>query len=344
VSFFDRVDGTSKNNMGRSGKIEIPAGYRATKAVVHTAYLWIGGDTNSFHLTMGGQISDQTNKWGATTISLWDEKEVTISFTILQSVAFALGADVRCELTDEGLAKWQQQVYDAIMQAYGQQKAAYEEQQRIAAIQSASPVLGQNPLENMRTIRDELKKWVLMLITGDTSIGRDGFVSAAEPTLDLLDACKNGPFIRFFENAFEWNNTLWVFYPYFWGRKARWTAALHFKDADPEFAAFMKAGAARVQVPVRPGFEAAVAHYMQTGQIWQGHDPPLNGDSTYLPIVNEITENLGKIEGGVPYPEGSQPWEVTIPTSLVVLQDLEEIPEIRDVLTGDPISLGGGAP
>jgi hypothetical protein len=178
-----------------------------------------------------------------------------------------------------------------------------------------------------------------MLMIGRTDIAKDGFTEAEKPTLDLADACANGSYIRFFENAFEWYNLLWVFYPYFWGREPRWAPALHFTDPDPDFAAFLKAGAARVQVPVRPGFERAVAYYMQQGQIWEGHDPPLSGDNAYLPIADEITENLGKIEGGVVYPPGAKPWEVTVPTSLVVLQNLSEIPAIRDMLTGQPITI-----
>jgi hypothetical protein len=150
--------------------------------------------------------------------------------------------------------------------------------------------------------------------------------------------CKNGKLIRFLENAFEWHNMSYICYPYFWGRHSRWSAALHFTDPDPDFAAFLKAGAVRVQVPVRPGFETAIAHFCTTKAIPEG-EATLVGGSMYVPIVQEITESLGKLEDGVPYPEGSQPWEVRIPTSLVVVQDLEEIKGIRDILTGNAINL-----
>jgi len=129
-------------------------------------------------------------------------------------------------------------------------------------------------------------------------------------------------------------------YPYFWSRHVRWTAALHLSDADPDFVAFLKAGAARVQVPVRPGFERAVAHFCQFGEIWEGHDAPLIDDDLFVPIIDEITESLGKPEEPPrPYPPNSQPWEVTIPTALVILQNLEEVPNIRDVLTDKPITI-----
>jgi hypothetical protein len=60
-----------------------------------------------------------------------------------------------------------------------------------------------------------------------------------------------------------------------------------------------------------------------------------------VPIVDEIAANLGKFDSeGVPYPKDSKPWEVRVPTELVLVQNLEEIPNIRDILTGRIISIG----
>ena len=106
-------------------------------------------------------------------------------------VAFAIGVDVLCELANEGWLKWQQAVYDVIVEAYQRQKAAYDEQQRVAAITQTNPVKGDNPLSNVRTVRDELKKWVLMLMIGKTDIGLDGFLKSSKPVLDLSDAIWN---------------------------------------------------------------------------------------------------------------------------------------------------------
>ena len=36
----------------------------------------------------------------------------------------------------------------------------------------------------------------------------------------------------------------------------------------------MQAGMARELVTVKPGFEAAIMHYMTTGQIWNGGQLP----------------------------------------------------------------------
>jgi hypothetical protein len=202
-------------------------------------------------------------------------------------------------------------------------------------------VQGQNPLLNRRIERDELKKLCIMMLRNDSSLDFDSYLDAeeAEPTIELDEACEHGSVIRFLENALEWNNMMYVLYPYFWGRHSRWVPALHVSDSDPDFEAFLKAGAARVQVPVRPGFEKAMAYFCQNGVPWLGGEPPVRGGDMYLPIIQEVTESLGRPGEERPYPEGAEPWEVVLPTSLVVLQNLEEVPNIRDVMTGRNIDL-----
>jgi hypothetical protein len=342
VTFSDKQDKTEDGSIfGRASKIAIPPGYEAYAATVASDYSYTEGKIHAFAVMLGGTNFDVTPFWGNVHKPLdLRYSELSVAVHVFEAWSFTLGIDVFCRLTAEGFAKWQQAVYDSIMEAYLQQKADYDSSQKAAAIQQGIPILGRNPLENRRLERDELKKLALMTLTGSVTIERDSMQATSEPFMDLDKVCDNGAWVRFFENAFEWNNILYVFYPYFWGRHARWISAIHFTDPDPDFAAFLKAGAARMQVPVRPGFEKAVAYFVQTGEIWEGNDPPLIDDDLYVPLVDEISENLGKLDDGVPYPEGSEPWEVRIPTSLVVVQNLEEIPNIRDVLTGQNIVLG----
>lgn len=343
VSVFDKQDKVQDGSeFGRGAKADIPAGYQAYAATVMADYTFTSDEEHHFRVMVGGTDYDVTNYWGSTYKTLSNRyKELGIAYHLFRAWSFALAVDIHCRLTSEGFAKWQQSAFDSIMEAYLVQKADYEEKLAALAIQQGVKVLGRNPLENRRIERDELKKLVLMMLIGNTDIARNSMQPGAEPAIDLLRACSNGAWIRFFENAFEWNNIMYVLYPYFWGRKPRWISALHFTDPDPDFAAFLKAGAARVQVPVRPGFEKAIAYFCQFGVIWEGNDPPLRDDDLYVPIVDEIAENLGKLDDGVPYPEDAEPWEVRVPTSLVLVQNLEEIPGIRDMLTGKNVAITG---
>lgn len=343
VSHFDGLDDTGQSKtLGRGTKIGIPAGYETSTALLSAASAGMALD--SFFVFIGGK-SHVPLYDGLQRVITFNRKfagEISVSIYGGSTSAYSLGIDLFCTLSDAGLAKWQQQAFEAILRSYLTQQAEYEEKLAAQQIQKGIQILGRNPLENRRIERDELKKLTISMLTDDSDPSLNAFFPGgtdAEPEIDVEAACAAGSRIRFFENAFEWRNMTYVLYPYFWGRKARWISALHLTDPDPDFAAFLKAGAARVQVPVRPGFESAIAYYCQTGKIWNGENPPLIDDDLYVPIVEEITENLGKLDGGVPYPEGSEPWEVRVPTSLVLVQNLEEIPGIRDTLTNQDANI-----
>jgi hypothetical protein len=43
-------------------------------------------------------------------------------------------------------------------------------------------------------------------------------------------------------------------------------------------------------VPVRPGFDAGLAHFLDTGEIWDGADTPTLTSPLYVSIIDEIKE------------------------------------------------------
>ena len=141
-----------------------------------------------------------------------------------------------------------------------------------------------------------------------------------------------------FQQAFEWRNITYLFYPFFWGRTSNWVKTLiEFEDPDPAFAFFLRAGAARVIVPVREGFEDAVLHYAATKRLLDSDEEiTMIDDDLYLDAIEEVKESLGAPDDAIPDPEG--PWEVIVPTSLVILQSLDEI-SFRDPLTGSDMSI-----
>src|SRR5262249_41236897 len=64
--------------------------------------------------------------------------------------------------------------------------------------------------------------------------------------------------VNFFEQAFDWTNLVYIFAPYFYGRSDDWEAGAQADESDPQFTAFLSAGAVRVQVPAQLGFEPYV--------------------------------------------------------------------------------------
>ncbi|MBL0125866.1 MAG: hypothetical protein IPP83_00080 [Flavobacteriales bacterium] len=137
------------------------------------------------------------------------------------------------------------------------------------------------------------------------------------PEFSFTEATAEGKYIQFFEQAFEWDQMTYLFYPYFWARKKEWVNILHRDENDPLFMNFLQAGAARVLVPVRNNYVKAVLHYLNTGgEIWNGEDVPAPDDPLYVSIIDEIMEADGYFEGGEI--EG-EPWLSKVPTSLVYL-------------------------
>lgn len=143
--------------------------------------------------------------------------------------------------------------------------------------------------------------------------------------VDVTDAVDEGRTVQFLEQAFEWQQLSYVLYPYFWGRlPEKWfDAQRYYDETDPLFARFLQAGAARVLIAARPGFETAVMHYLRTRQPWNGGPAPDLDDPLYLAIHEELRGQQDDLNGAEPYGES---WEVVLPTSLVLLQETADLP------------------
>jgi hypothetical protein len=145
------------------------------------------------------------------------------------------------------------------------------------------------------------------------------------PAIDIAQTKAVAPVIQFLEQAFEWRNLTYLLYPYFWQKEDKWIDSFKsYDEIDPIFAAFLRAGAARILVPVYPSYEAAVMHYLYTQEVWNGGEAPVIGDDLYVPIHEEIRGRQDDLNGATP--EGDS-WEYTVPTPLIYLQQSSELPK-----------------
>lgn len=332
--------------------IEIPENYIAVSAIssgaivnAHRAgdgtpgfsgnrlYIAIGGtqvqvnSDNAYHVDFANvslAISNVSNK---------------ANFTVLTDnvKSYTVNLALKCVLTDAAKRKWQIKTYADIMDAYGKlltiyqsELADYEEKLNEAGAGQGIQITGKNPLINADIIKNELKKHSITLIAKefDTDTSDDTAFDAMKyanpplsdfPRIDIEDAKGEGKLIQFLEQAFEWAQISYLLYPYFWGNKNKWEKAQTFYDEeDPLFGKFLQAGAARVLVPVRTAYEIAVLHFLYTREPWNGGPAPGLYDSLYLPIHEELHNQQDDLNGAVP--EG-EPWDVTVPTTLVYLKD-----------------------
>jgi hypothetical protein len=337
-------------------EIPVPEGYVPWVATVRAVALTddklnlaitIGTDTEVFS-PRDGEVSDLDGLdlgtlfknfiIGTNLSSQFDpQAKLPLHVAAFETHSYSVVVQLLSARTEAWYDAWQLKTYDQLAQAAREQQAAYDQQvsdlrARARAEEAANTVsrFDAPPSEHQRVIRGELKKHCLSIITRQWYSEPNGMLGTDPPSFDLDVAASRGAFIRFFEQAFEWDQIQYVCYPYFWARRETWGDRFRRTEVDPKFLEFLQAGAARVVVPVRPGFEAAVLHFLETleatgtGEIWNGMgEPPPITSPLYVSIVREIQERtnapLGEIAVG-------EPWRTTLPTPLVILRPDASLP------------------
>lgn len=330
-----------------SNELELPPGYVAETAHaevhgVRTHKKW--GKTPDFTLTIGRvgigpvPLFDPHNRYAGRideyTEAMNGERgtvPVGISGHLIHKVAVTI--EVVCKRTSEALATWQMETYRKIIESYQQHNAEYENQVQQAMARKAarknSDVMGNPPHRKLEIEREELKKHCLSLLTDQNYELFDAIISPDAdsdefPEINFDEAKAEGDYVAFFEQAFEWDQMAYTYYPYFWGRKSQWADVFPLTSDDAQFTNFLRAGYARVEVPVRPQLTRSVLYYLNSGEIWSGSEPPTLEDDEFISIVTEIMEAKDFPDGGIPVEEA---WTYEVPTSLVWLQNDSQLPD-----------------
>lgn len=240
---------------------------------------------------------------------------------------------VRCRRTDALLDEWRIEVYAALQKAYQRKADEYDDKVRMARVRGGLTLAPRNPAQNRAIERDEVKRSAICLLTAQYF---DAFGALRRrppsrlPQIRFDEARTEGEYIQFFESAFEWTQVEYVLYPYFWSNPAAdWLDALNLRMDDPLFETFLRAGAARAVVPVRPGFEAAVMTYLSHPEepvLWDGreYEDIDMDDELYFPVWQAVMENQGQTETA-PVQVGS-PWRFRIPTNHQILSEDSALP------------------
>lgn len=81
------------------------------------------------------------------------------------------------------------------------------------------------------------------------------------------DIMEYGEYIKFVHEAVDWDNVMVFLFPYFWDTPGNHEGKLFLEHKDPLHREFLRAGAARVILAIRPGFEEEVASLLDQGQL-----------------------------------------------------------------------------
>jgi hypothetical protein len=311
-------------------EVTVPEGYEATVAYVtvtwaNSFYISNRDKKQDIEVAVGDDKSGIITDEDATdvheiTIDHVGEGPLPVLVSTDQERGLAVGVRIRCERTADGLAAWQLRTYETIQRAYLDQQAAYDSALRVQ--QSREAFVSMLPESVNRGIElRELKRGCQTLLTGQ-DFDLYGAVSFPEddlPRIDRAESLAEAKHIQFFEDCFEWDNLTYLFYPYQWAGRPRWPDLLSRSSGDALHEAFLQAGAARVVVPVREGYEHAVGIYMQTSEVPEWVPRPWKkGDQSPYPPIEDLIADANDRPG--PEVAIGEPWEVVTPTSLVYLQ------------------------
>jgi hypothetical protein len=268
------------------------------------------------------------------------QPSIPITVTANFEGMLALTVAYQAERTPAALDSWKSATYAAIVKGYTAKRQAYEQSLTLATAKAQDGTQAQTFAlreDQYRAIElTELKRGCIDLLTEGTAAGHTSIAIEEDGTPRIVvDEAEgalhegwraplpNGSVAEFFELAFEWESTVYQLYPYYWAGAQRWADLAQAQGADPIFETFLRAGSASVVVPVRPGYERSVMFFLKTGDIWGGGYLALFNDQDMLDVYVDVERGR---QFDPPLQVGES-WTITLPTSMVMLQADETLPE-----------------
>ncbi|WP_375767046.1 hypothetical protein NR798_35975 [Archangium gephyra] len=214
---------------------------------------------------------------------------------------FAVIVSLTCTLEAGLLEAWQRRTYDALVAAYNARLEEYQ-----AAFQARLDASSRDRYRELE--QEQLKEGSLSLL----------WQRRAEAPPDPI-------YLRFFERLGEWREMAYRFYSWGVGDPVAphhpWRQSLLEPDSDQLFQSFLRAGSARVLLPIVPGQELEAIYYFLFGTL-----PPWS--EAALPVPESYVDELVALSAA----QGDtreKHWREEIPTSLVLLQQGETLPEFK---------------
>lgn len=302
---------------------KIPKGYKATKYRLmfesigystHRCSAFVGSKTIGLNNIIGmrmieGSLENEVDSLPVGLVASGDRRNIGVN-------ALAVAVEIICVPSDEAMSAWQTKAHSEILSANKRRLADYEER---VANRDATARLQLQSLSTERKaaiIQIELKRTALAVLTNQNfstfnanRVDEFGFpYPVASATLAL------SPYIRFFEQAVEWEHIQCAFFPYYWGSRSSWVSKILNVEKDPLFSAFLGSGAARVVLPIRPGYEAAFEYFQNTGKTPSTDELLDVGSPLWVSLVSQLRHQGAEDDPEVPV---GTPWEFRLASDLV---------------------------
>jgi hypothetical protein len=277
---------------------EIDDNYYIYAVQVESNYETNDDETNDYFKMLGGESVDAGL---AKLIGL--SGRLSVDFMYQHVYYYGINITFTCRPKVQTLLEWRLQVWNQIRQAAEDQYNWNIQNFKDQRAQLAQEIADFDALTLRRLEKEEIMKGVLRWLLGpqfslvpfniSSLFGPDSNDPEVHDVLDpnqlsdaeWLDVMEHGEFIKYIHNAIEWENVLYFTYPYFWDDNKLWDFKKFLHHPDPTHRTFLRSGAARVVLTIRPGFETSFTSLIETGAF-----NALPAPHPYVTIAQEIRD------------------------------------------------------
>jgi hypothetical protein len=211
---------------------------------------------------------------------------ITVDFTAHKGAMGAVRVWANVEPTVATWRDWYAKVCAILRQAAF---ARYTDQRELLRQRRAALLNELNATDALtlrRMEREQVMRLVLQWLFPDFAGAGDAYRDAAQAApAGWEPAMEYGEYIKFVHQAIDWDRALVLLYPYFWDAPEHRAAKLYLDHPDPTHREFLRAGAARVVLAIRPGYEEEVVSLLD-----RGHLGKLAPGSRFLPVIQAVRE------------------------------------------------------
>jgi hypothetical protein len=291
-------EGNYDNVRFDSVEFEIEEDYYIYQCMLEVDYENNLGDNRSYLRMLNGEsISSGINRLIGTSGHL------SLDFEFQYIYNYAINITFSCRPKVQALLDWRLGVWNQIRQAAEDEYTKSIQNYRDQQARLIQEIADYDALTLRRMEQEEIMKGVLRWLLGPSFylvpfniaslFGPDTNDPDVQDTLDpnrlsdseWLEVMEYGEFIKYLHNAIEWENVLYFTYPYFWDDNKLWNFKKFLYHPDATHRTFLRSGAARVVLTIRPGFEASFTSLIESGSFGA-----LPGPHPYVTIAQEIQD------------------------------------------------------
>lgn len=258
-----------KNSVSLELSLDVPDGYRPTK-------IWIGGrlanGTGDQYMIADYWRNrttrvDANEDMVATPFDVGEQefasRKLPVGFIVYNGAVGEARARVALAPTPEAMREWRSAAYAAIRQGaltkWNQKREGLRQQRAALLNELAAP----DTLSLRRMEREQIMYTVLEWLFPE--FGQKG--QMYQSLASAKSVLEYGEYIKFVQDAIDWERILVLLYPYFWDRPDNHYQKLYLNHADGTHKEFLRAGACRVVMAIKPGYEEKLVSLLDKGQL-----------------------------------------------------------------------------